>query len=122
MNSWVYELYQEYLIKEQKRAGRAADNEALLSLFQTLQQEGSLKILVQEPWMGTIRFKTLAGHAMTAPEIQGLYENPMEFLFHLYGGGKFKVNFYHGMNFVATKNFKPQGDSLWPALPEWVEG
>lgn len=71
--------------------------------------------------MGTIRFKTLAAHSMDDPTIRGLFDNPMNFLLARYGGGKFKVNFYHGLNFIATKNFKPAGESLWPALPELIE-
>ncbi len=117
--SWVFELYREYLENQQKTEKRP--NITLEQSFQEATEEGSLKILVQEPWMGTIRFKRLAIHPINSPEILPLYENPMEYLFHRFGGGKFKVNFYRGMSFIATKNFKPQGEPLWRDIPECVE-
>lgn len=118
---WVFVLYREHLEKGSKSSGKILSSQELEAAFHERVQNGSLKILVQEPWMGTIRFKALARHPMTSPDIQRLYENPMEFLLERYGGGKFKVNFYEGMNFVATRNFKPQGEPLWVNLPELVE-
>lgn len=118
--NWVFELYREYLEKGLKGAGSAPTRAEMENAYQQSLREGSLKILVQEPWMGTIRFKWLAESPMSSPEIQGLYDNPMEYLLSRYGGGKFKVNFYHGMHFVATKNFKPQGEPRWQSLPEYI--
>lgn len=114
---WVYQLHLEFLQKEYKRPDTPAEEE-LQQAFEKALEKGSLKIMVQEPWMGTIRFKTLAKHPMSSPEAKKLYENPMAYLCERFGGGKFKVNFYQGMHFVATKNFKPQGEPLWPDLPE----
>ncbi len=31
------------------------------------------------------------------------------------------MNFHHGLHFVSTKNFKPQGPPLWQAVPELAE-
>lgn len=119
---WVFELYREYLEKECKQSGGTPTEALLGESFEAKIRAGSLKILVQEPWMGTIRFKALAVHDLNSPEMQRFYENPMEYLLHRFGSGKFKVNFYQGMHFVATKNFKPQGEqSFWQNIPEVVE-
>ena len=37
-----------------------------------------------------------------------------------YGGGKFKMNLHHGLHFVNTKNFKPEGAPRWKDAPELV--
>ncbi len=44
--------------------------------------------------------------------------DPMGYLSERFGGGKFKVNFYRGMNFLATRNFKPEGEPKWMQMPE----
>jgi len=31
------------------------------------------------------------------------------------------VNFYQGMNFLATRNFKPEGEAKWREMPELQE-
>jgi hypothetical protein len=118
---WVFELYQEYLLKEAKKAGISPTQTFLKEALRNALQEGSVKIMVQEPWMGTIRFKTLAHYPAVSEEAFSLYKNPMEYLRTQYGGGKFKINFYRGMHFIATKNFKPEGEPLWTELPEVVE-
>ncbi|MGH7322275.1 MAG: hypothetical protein ACRELA_22000 [Candidatus Rokuibacteriota bacterium] len=79
----------------------------------------SCTLLVQTPWMGTIRFKRLL--RLQADAMRPFLEAPEAFIRDRFGGGKFKVNFHHGMNFVNTKNFKPQGPPLWEAVPEQEE-
>ena len=37
-----------------------------------------------------------------------------------YGGGKFKMNLHHGLHFVNTKNFKPDGEPRWKEVPEFA--
>jgi hypothetical protein len=46
-----------------------------------------------------------------------LISDPERYLLRIYGGGKFKLNFHQGMNFIATINFKPQGEPKWKDLP-----
>ena len=72
-------------------------------------------VLVQEPWQGTVRFKGLARYY--ADEVGKLVAAPMLCLFEYFGGGKFKLNFHHGWNFVATVNFKLQGVPKWEDIP-----
>jgi hypothetical protein len=47
-----------------------------------------------------------------------LLMEPENFLLEHFGGGKFKLNFHQGLNFIATKNFKPQGEPKWKNLPD----
>ena len=76
-------------------------------------------ILVQEPWMGTIRFKRLA--RLRGDAMRPFLDDPEGFLRERFGGGKFKINLHHGMHFVSTKNFRPSGPSRWAELPEVAE-
>jgi hypothetical protein len=48
-------------------------------------------------------------------------EAPEAFIRERFGGGKFKLNIHHGLSFVSTKNFKPDGPPLWAAMPELGE-
>lgn len=79
----------------------------------------SCTILVQEPWQGTVRFKRLL--RLRGDEMRPFLEAPEPFIRERFGGGKFKLNIHHGMHFVNTKNFKPEGPALWQAVPELVE-
>lgn len=84
-------------------------------MFIDLLSQSTVTVLVQEPWRGSVRFKRLA--VLEAPEMFDLLNRPEEYLRTRYGGGKFKLNFHHGMHFVATRNFKPDGQPLWGDLP-----
>jgi hypothetical protein len=79
----------------------------------------SCTLLVQAPWQGTIRFKRLL--TLRADAMRPFLEAPEAFLRERFGGGKFKVNLHHGLHFVSTRNFKPQGPPLWEAVPEAAE-
>lgn len=79
----------------------------------------SCTLLVQAPWMGTVRFKRLA--RLRGDEMRPLLEDPEGYIRARFGGGKFKVNLHHGLSFVSTRNFKPEGPPLWAAAPELAE-
>ncbi len=79
----------------------------------------SCTLLVQEPWQGTIRFKRLL--RLVGEEMRPFLAAPEAFLRERFGGGKYKVNFHHGLSFVSTKNFKLEGPARWEALPELAE-
>ncbi len=113
---WVWELYEGYITRHFKRRGIVqTSEEELESTFIDVLRDSSMTLLVQEPWQGSVRFKCLAKYDST--QMLELISGPMEFLSSRFGGGKFKVNFHHGWNFVATKNFKPVGEPLWEDLP-----
>ena len=76
----------------------------------------TVTVLVQEAWQGSVRFKMLARY--TWGEMTPLLDDPMNYLLQTFGGGKFKLNFHEGWNFVATQNFKPQGEPKWHDLPD----
>ena len=50
-------------------------------------------------------------------EMTPFLENPAGWLEAEYGGGKFKMNLHHGLHFVNTKNFKPEGAPRWQDAP-----
>ncbi len=117
---WVWKLYEPYLRKEAERRGMARPSTLeLLKILAEFWPDCSARLMVQEPWMGTIRFKHLAKY--DAQSVLPLAEAPEKYILEHFGGGKFKINFYHGMNFVSTKNFKPEGPSLWKDLPALEE-
>ena len=117
---WVWKLYEPYLRKEAERRGIARPSTGKLAkVLAEFWPDCSARLMVQEPWMGTIRFKPLAKY--DARSVLSLVEAPEAHIREYFGGGKFKINFYHGMNFVATKNFKPDGPPVWKDLPALEE-
>lgn len=115
--SWVGKLLRPFLQELLERRGNRHPTEAdLEGAFVTLWPGCSAKLMVQEPWMGTVRFKGLVRYR--SEEFEPMVLDPIGYLSERFGGGKFKVNFYEGMNFVATRNFKPEGDPKWRELPE----
>src|SRR2546429_9650765 len=71
---------------------------------------------VQGPFAGTIRFKWLV--RLSATEMAPFLEDPAGWIAARYGGGEFKLNPHHGVHFVTTKNFKPEGEPRWRDGPE----
>lgn len=114
---WVWLLYEKYLRKELERSGNPdPDDEILQTIFISALRESFVTLLVQEPWRGSVRFKRLARY--DAETMFELLNDPLGFLSTNFGGGKFKLNFHHGYHFVATRNFKPEGEPRWMDLPE----
>jgi hypothetical protein len=114
---WVWGLYENFVRKQLASAGKEnPTDDELQRTFMEILSDSTVTVLVQEPWQNSVRFKALAKYewgTMTA-----LIDDPMRYLFEQFGGGKFKLNFHQGWNFVATQNFKPQGDPKWKSLPE----
>lgn len=114
---WVWELYKSYVIKDLQRTGN--DNpaeEELQSAFIRIMSESTVTVLVQEPWQNAVRFKGLAKY--DSQQMMPLLMDPENYLLKHFGGGKFKLNFHQGLNFIATKNFKPPGEPKWKDLPD----
>ncbi len=113
---WIQKLYEPYVRRtfkwEQRADYTAAD---MQRRFERIFSESVVTVLVQEPWHGTVRFKGLA--RFYADEIGELIEDPSGYLQQRFGGGKFKLNFHHGWNFIATINFKPDGEPKWQDMP-----
>ena len=118
--TWVGKLLRPFLQELLERKGNRGPTEAdLRGGFVRLWPDCSMKLMVQEPWMGTVRFKCLARYR--SEEFTPMVLDPMGYLRERFGGGKFKVNFYQGMNFLATRNFKPEGEPKWVKMPELQE-
>ena len=117
---WAWELVEPYLKKRllNRNVERPAKR-ALLEEFARVWPEFTVTIMVQEPYMGTIRFKRLA--RLSSSEMDPFLQEPMKWIGDRFGGGKFKMNLHHGMHFVNTKNFKPEGPPNWEDLPELEE-
>lgn len=114
---WVWLLYREYVTKRLHRAGVAEpDDDALQAAFFEALGASTVTVLVQVPWQNAVRFKGLARYGPA--EMMPLLADPMGYLYEHFGGGKFKLNFHHGWHFVATQNFKPEGEPAWQDLPE----
>jgi len=114
---WVWELYEEYVTKQLEQSGiDDPSDEELEAAFLDILSESTVTVLVQEPWRNSVRFKGLARYE--ADEMFELLNDPETFLVEHFGGGKFKLNFHQGWHFVATQNFKPEGEPKWKDLPE----
>ncbi|MFQ5568838.1 MAG: hypothetical protein ACE5G0_04135 [Rhodothermales bacterium] len=114
---WIWTLYKPYVEKQVARLGNMnPSDEELEEAFLKLLSESTVTVLVQEPWQNSVRFKGLARHHVI--DRLDLVHDPMTYLVEHYGGGKFKLNFHRGWHFVATQNFKPQGEPKWMKLPE----
>jgi hypothetical protein len=116
---WCWELIEPYLRRNLVNSGRERPTRAqLLQEFGRVWPAFTATIGVQEPFAGTIRFKWLV--RLTAAEMAPFLEDPAGWIGSHWGGGKFKVNLHHGMHFVSTKNFKPEGEPRWRDAPELV--
>lgn len=117
---WCWELLAPYLTKNLQRRGiERPSGKQLLEELARVWPELTATIGVQEPWQGTIRFKWLA--RLPSSEMAEFLEDPAGWIGGRWGGGKFKVNLHHGLHFVNTRNFRPEGDPLWKSAPELPE-
>jgi hypothetical protein len=115
--AWCWELIEPYLRRNLLNDGVERPTRVqLLQEFARVWPAFTATIGVQEPFAGTIRFKWLT--RLTAPDMPPFLEDPTGWLHGRYGGGKFKMNLHHGMHFVSTKNFKPEGEPRWREAPE----
>jgi hypothetical protein len=117
---WCWDLVEPYL--ERNLLNRGVDRPArrqLLEEFARVWPEFTATIGVQEPWQGTIRFKWLV--RLPSVEMDALLADPTGWIGARYGGGKFKMNLHHGLHFVNTRNFRPEGEPLWKDAPALIE-
>lgn len=114
---WVWPLYKDYVLKELRRLDcENPTHDEIQQTFVQIMSESTVTVLVQEPWQNAVRFKGLAKY--DASNMMPLLSDPANFLLEHFGGGKFKLNFHQGLNFIATKNFKPEGVPKWKDLPD----
>jgi len=114
--AWCWDLVEPYLKRNLVNRGVAhPTRREILAEFVRVWPELTATIGVQEPWAGTIRFKWLV--RLSSGEMDPFLEDPTGWIGTQYGGGKFKMNLHHGMHFVNTRNFKPEGDPRWSDAP-----
>jgi hypothetical protein len=115
--AWAWVLLEPYVDRrlEAHRIASPTPGDVLREVA-ALWADLSCTLLVQEPWQGSVRFKRLL--RLRGDEMRPFLSAPEAFLLERYGGGKFKMNFHHGLNFVSTRNFKPAGAPRWADVPE----
>jgi hypothetical protein len=114
---WCWELVEPYLRTNLAARGLGRPSRRqVLEEFAHVWPAMTATIGVQEPFAGTIRFKWLV--RLSAAEMTPFLDDPAGWIRTRYGGGKFKVNLHHGMHFVSTRNFKPEGEPRWTEAPE----
>jgi hypothetical protein len=90
----------------------------LLEEFGRVWPDFTATVGVQAPHAGTIRFKWLV--RLPALDMDPFLADPEGWIRERFGGGKFKMNLHHGLHFVNTKNFKPDGVPRWEDAPELI--
>ena len=114
---WLWEIFKAYVLRELRREGNEnTSQEEIQEAFINIVKTMTVTVLVQEPYQNSIRFKGLAKY--DASNMMPLINDPTKYLLEHFGGGKFKLNFHQGLNFIATKNFKPEGEPKWVDMPD----
>jgi hypothetical protein len=114
--AWCWDLVEPYLRRNLLNRGVAhPTRKQVLEEFARVWPDVKATIGVQEPYAGTIRFKWLV--RLDPAMMEPFLDDPAGWIEARFGGGKFKVNLHHGLHFVSTKNFKPEGDPRWRELP-----
>ncbi len=112
-NGWLWEMFAEYVRKIRRTASNGAPAiEGIKEKYQTIFHDSSVKFLVEEKVGMIVVFNEL--EERTTAELAPLMELSalMDYLGKTYGHGKYKINLYTGMTFVATHNFKVIDESL----------
>ena len=114
--AWCWDLVEPYLRRNLLNRGlERPTRKQVLEEFARVWPESTAPLGVQEPFAGTIRFKWLV--RLPSQDLDPLLEDPTAWIAARFGGGKFKLNLHHGMHFVTTKNFKPEGEPKWREVP-----
>ena len=117
----VWDLYKEHVRKFSHAMvkGMPTEEEMKATVLQIL-PESMVKVLVQEKVGMVLQFHLMAIYP--APEVATVAISEIKnFLAQRFGGGKFKLYLYHGINFLSTKNFETEGPPLWKDLVGKVE-
>jgi len=115
---WVWEIFEDHIMRRLNRGdGGEPTEERIRELFLEVLSDSTVTVLVQEPWRGSVRFKTLDRRRVA--DWLELIREPEAVLKARWGGGKYKLNFHQGWQFIATRNFKPDGEPRWKDVPEF---
>ncbi len=118
VDKWVWKLftgdaypYIRRTLQHQKGATPTADE--VREKFFEVYTHSLVKIMVMELVGIGLEFQDLAAHQYGTEDFSGLMADPIGYLGRAHGGGKFKLSFYYGDQFVATQNFKVPGRPQW---------
>jgi hypothetical protein len=110
---WLWEMFKEYVRKIRRTASSGAPELSVMKeRYREVFPSASIKILVEEKVGMIVVFNDL--ESRTTAELDGLLEEE-QLMAHLaknYGHGKYKINLYDGLTFIATHNFKVTDESL----------
>ena len=112
----MWDLYKEHVHKfsHAKVKGMPTEEEMRARTLEIL-PESTVKVLAQEKVGMIVKFHHMATYP--AAEVAAVPRDEIKpFLAQRFGGGKFKLNLYHGVNFLSTKNFETEGPPLWKEL------
>jgi hypothetical protein len=113
---WCWDLVEPYLRRNLLNHGvERPTRRQVLEEFARVWPDFTATIGVQEPHAGTIRFKWLV--RLPASEMEPFLGDPAPWISERYGGGKYKMNLHHGLHWVNTKNFRPEGEPRWRDAP-----
>ncbi len=112
-SGWLWEMFKEYVRKIRRTASTGAPELSVMKAkYQEIFHESSIKILVEEKVGMIVVFNELEERTTAQIAEMMKEEALMAYLAKTYGRGKFKINLYQGMTFVATHNFKVLDASL----------
>jgi hypothetical protein len=118
VEKWIWKLFTgdayPYIRRTlQHRKGAEPTADEVREKFQEVYSHSVVKIMVMELVGLGLEFQDLASHPYGTAEFSGLMADPIGYLGRAHGGGKFKLSFYYGEQFVATQNFKVSGRPGW---------
>jgi len=119
-SGWLWDMFAEYVRKIRRTASTGAPEiNKIKEKYQAIFPESSVKFLVEEKVGMIVVFHPL--EERSTGELTALLNlnDLMAYLSATYGHGKYKINLYHGMTFVATHNFRVEDGSLpetWRAI------
>jgi len=118
VEKWVWKLFTgdayPYIRRTlQQQHGRPPTQDEIRGKFFEIYPHCTVKIMVMELVGLGLEFQDLATHPYGADDFSRLMADPLGYLGRTFGGGKFKLSFYYGDQFVATQNFKVGGRPKW---------
>ncbi len=110
----TWDLYKEHVKKFSHAAVKGLPTEEeMKETLASFVDTSTVKVLAQEKVGMVVTFHWLdtfpARDVCEVTDVKG-------FLSGRYGGGKFKLNLYHGINFLSTKNWETEGPPLWKTM------